>query len=98
MPLWRHPAGEWTGSTSRCSIRSDDVFLAPLKDLNPQGARGYLGAIHNMARFKERIATARKYLPDFGLGAYCGFGRLPVSELPNILADHLKAIEIAAPH
>ena len=78
--------------------RSDDVFLAPLKDLNPQGARVYLGAIHNMARFKERIATARKYLPDFGLGAYCGFGRLPVSELPNILADHLKAIEIAAPH
>jgi hypothetical protein len=45
--------------------RSDDAFLAPLKDLNPQGARVYLGAIHNMARFKERIATARKYLPNF---------------------------------
>jgi hypothetical protein len=78
--------------------RSDDAFLAPLKDLNPQGARVYLGAIHNMARFKERIATARKYLSDFGLGAYCGFGRLPVSELPKILTDHLKAIKIAAPH
>jgi hypothetical protein len=51
-----------------------------------------------MTRFKERIVTARKYLPDFGLGAYCGFGRLPVSELPEILADHLKAIEIAARH
>ena len=30
------------------------------------------------------------------LGAYCGFGRLPVSDLPNILTDHLKAVEIAA--
>jgi hypothetical protein len=76
--------------------RSDDAFFAPLADLNAQGARVYLGAIHNMSRFKERIATARRYLPDFGLGAYCGFGRLPVSALPNILTDHLQAIEIAA--
>lgn len=78
--------------------RNDDTFFAPLKDLKPQGARVYLGAIHNMARFKERIATARKYLPDFGLAAYCGFGRLPVSELPSILSDHLQAAEISARH
>jgi hypothetical protein len=77
---------------------SDDAFFAPLKDLNPQGARVYLGAIHNMAGFKQRIATARKYLPDFGLGAYCGFGRRPASELANILTEHLRAIEIAAQH
>jgi hypothetical protein len=75
--------------------RSDDTFFAPLEDLRPEGARVYLGAIHNMTRFKERIATARKHLPEFGLGAYCGFGRLPASELPNLLADHLKAVEIA---
>jgi hypothetical protein len=75
--------------------RSDDAFFSPLEDLRPEGARVYLGAIHNMTRFKERIATARKYLPEFGLGAYCGFGRLPPSELPNLLADHLKAVEIA---
>ncbi|HZD92224.1 MAG TPA: hypothetical protein VE224_19180 [Pseudolabrys sp.] len=76
--------------------RSDDAFFAPLRDLAPQGARVYLGAIHNMERFKPRVATARKYLPDFGLGAYCGFGRLPVSELPSILQGHLAAIEMAA--
>jgi hypothetical protein len=75
--------------------RSDDVFFAPLKDLRLQGARVYLGAIHNMPRFEARIATARKYLPAFGLGAYCGFGRLPASELPNVLADHLHAMEVA---
>jgi hypothetical protein len=78
--------------------RSDDAFFAPLKDLQPKGARVYLGAIHNMTRFKKRLATARKYLPEFGLGAYCGFGRLSESELPNVLADHLKAVEIAARH
>ena len=78
--------------------RSDDAFFAPLKELKPQGARVYLGAIHNMARFRERIATARKFLQEFGLGAYCGFGRMPVSELPNVLTDHLKAVEIAGSH
>jgi catechol 2,3-dioxygenase-like lactoylglutathione lyase family enzyme len=76
--------------------RSDDAFFAPLRDLDPQGARVYLGAIHNMTRFKERIATARKYLREFGLGAYCGFGREPPSALPKILNDHLEAVAIAA--
>jgi hypothetical protein len=75
--------------------RSDDAFLAPLEELKPQGARVYLGAIHNMERFAERIARARKYLPDFGLGAYCGFGRLPPAKLPGVLADHLKAAQMA---
>jgi hypothetical protein len=73
--------------------RSDDAFFAPLRDLQPQGARVYLGAIHNMASFAQRVAAARKYLPDFGLGAYCGFGRMPVAELPAVLADHLKAVD-----
>ena len=76
--------------------RSDDAFFAPLKHLEPQGARVYLGMIHNMAGFKARLQTARKYLPAFGLGAYCGFGRMPVSELPKVLADHLEAAEIAS--
>jgi hypothetical protein len=78
--------------------RSDDAFYAPLRDLKPQGARVYLGAIHNMAHFKERIGVARKYLPEFGLGAYCGFGRHLPSELQTILNDHLAAVEIAARH
>lgn len=71
--------------------RSDDAFFAPLKGLQPMGARIYLGAIHNMERFPERIATARKYLAEFGVGAYCGFGRLSPDELPKVLADHVAA-------
>ena len=75
--------------------RSDDAFFAPLKNLEPEGARVYLGMIHHMAGFKPRLQTARKYLPNFGLGAYCGFGRLPTSELSKVLAEHLQAVEIA---
>ena len=74
----------------------DEAFFAPLKALNPRGARVYLGAIHNMERFQQRVALARKYLPEFGLAAYCGFGRSPVTELPGILADHIKAAEATA--
>jgi hypothetical protein len=48
-----------------------------------------------MEEFPTRIAVARRYLPEFGLGAYCGFGRLPRSQLPEVLADHLKAVELA---
>jgi hypothetical protein len=74
--------------------RSDDAFFAPLQELAPQGARVYLGMIHNMARFKARYAAARKHVADFGLGAYCGFGRMPVGDLPGVLAAHLQAVEI----
>jgi hypothetical protein len=73
----------------------DEAFFAPLAELKPRGTRVYLGAIHNMARFEQRVAMARKYLSEFGLAAYCGFGRSPVAELPGILADHLRAARAA---
>jgi hypothetical protein len=72
-----------------------DSFFAPLKGLKPRGARVYLGVIHHMDGFKERIALARKYLPEFGLAAYCGFGRIPPAEIPGVLDEHLAAIEAA---
>ena len=31
------------------------------------------------------------YLPDFGVGAYCGLGRMPASEVPKVLEDHIQA-------
>lgn len=72
--------------------RTDEAFYAPLANLKPQGARVFLGLIHHMESLDERISVARKYIDDFGLAAYCGFGRVPPPELPNILADHLKAV------
>ena len=62
--------------------RTDDAFYAPLKRLDAKGARVYLGAIHSMATLPQRLDAARKFLPDFGLAAYCGFGRTPVEQSP----------------
>jgi hypothetical protein len=52
----------------------------------------YLGMVHNMGGFKARVATARKYLKDFGVGAFCGFGRMPPGEMPRVLEEHRQAI------
>lgn len=73
--------------------RSDDAFFAPLKDLKPEGAKIYLGMVHNMNGFANRLATARRYLGDFGVGAFCGFGRMPPADMPRVLEEHRQAIK-----
>ena len=74
--------------------RTDEAFYAPLAGLDAPGTRVYLGMIHSMDSFKERLSVARKFLPDFGLAAYCGFGRTPPEQMPQVLQDHLKAVEL----
>jgi hypothetical protein len=74
--------------------RTDEAFYAPLARLEARGARIYLGAIHTMATLRERLAVARRFVPRFGLGAYCGFGRTPPEELPQLLEDHLAALAL----
>jgi hypothetical protein len=71
---------------------ADDAFLAPLTELKPQGARVYLGVLHHMDGFPARVAAARRFLPRFGLAGYCGFGRMPASDMPRVLAEHLQAV------
>jgi hypothetical protein len=71
-----------------------EAFYAPLAGLEAKGAEVYLGAIHNMATLAARLAVARKFLPRFGLAAYCGYGRTPPSEIPRILDDHLRAVKV----
>jgi len=78
--------------------RSDDAFFAPLQNLRLAGAKVHLGMVHNMERFPQRLATARKHLADFGVGAYCGFGRLPPAELPRVLQEHLIAVRALSSH
>jgi hypothetical protein len=69
-----------------------DAFLAPLRELRPQSAKVFLGVIHHMEGFKDRVAAARKFLPDFGVAGYCGFGRMAPAEMPTVLNEHLQAI------
>jgi hypothetical protein len=74
--------------------RTDDTFYAPLARLQGGNARIYLGMIHSMPSFRERLAVVRKFVADFGLGAYCGFGRTPPEKLAQVLDDHIKAVEM----
>lgn len=69
-----------------------ESFFAPLADLKPGGARVYLGMIHTMRNYAERMRMARNYLEDFGVGAYCGFGRESPSEMDRVLKEHLQAV------
>jgi hypothetical protein len=72
--------------------RADDAFYSPLSRLDVRDARIYLGMIHSMETLRERLAVVRKFVPNFGLGAYCGFGRTPPALLKQVLDDHLRAV------
>jgi hypothetical protein len=59
--------------------RTDDSFYAPLRD--PQlgaGTELYLGLVHakdGVEGTKIRIAAAKKYVQNFGVGSECGISR-----------------------
>jgi hypothetical protein len=72
----------------------EDKFYEPLRSLRLNGTRVYLGLIHSMATFEERLALAKQFLPEFGVAAYCGFGREQPSAVPGIVQDHLRALKI----
>jgi hypothetical protein len=72
----------------------EDSFFAPLADLNFSETRVFLGAIHNNTTLKARLKVAQKYLPKFGLSAYCGFGRLEPDAMAEIIEDHKLAVTI----
>lgn len=72
----------------------DKAFYAPLARLEGIATRIYLGMIHSMESFEERLAVARQFLPSFGIAAYCGFGRLTRAEMDGIVEDHLEALDL----
>ena len=72
----------------------EDKFYEPLRSLRLTGTRVFLGLIHSMATFEKRLALAKQYLPEFGIAAYCGFGREQPSAVPGIVQDHLRALEM----
>ena len=90
----------------------DDAFFGPLEALEVGDARIYVGAIHHLhggAGLRAQIDRVKRYLPDFGLAAPCGFGRVPDrpgrllteegDEAPPdfmriILDDHLDAVRL----
>ena len=76
--------------------RTDDAYYKPLSAWKrPAGTKLYLGLLHfdDAAGDKARIAKARRYIPDFGFSAECGWGRTQPGRLPGLLAGHRSAAE-----
>jgi hypothetical protein len=85
---WLHLAGP------RYLRSEDDRFFQPLGELRPGGARVYLGIIlplDGIPGLARRKATASRYLADFGVAMYCGFGRQPGRDGMETMRDHRQA-------
>ena len=74
----------------------DDDFYRPLQQLRPGDAKVFLGLIlpnDGAPGLTMRSATASKYLDDFGVAMYCGFGRQPGEEPEATLRAHREAVD-----
>ena len=69
--------------------RSDDDFFRPLKELKTTPTTEiYLGLVHGAdgaEGTKKRIATAQRYLKDFGIATECGMARARTPETVTAL-------------
>jgi hypothetical protein len=86
---WLHMAGP------RYLRSEDDRFFRPLTDLDVGDTRVFLGIVlplDGIPGLKRRHATASKYLDDFGVAMYCGFGRQPGADGLQTMRDHRETI------
>jgi len=77
--------------------RSDDAYFEPLNQLKlaPE-TRVSLGLVHftdGVDGTRTRIATAKKYMPDFMIATECGFGRRDPETLQELLSIHATVAE-----
>jgi hypothetical protein len=74
-----------------------EEFYAPLADLDAGDTKVYLGMIHHHeesdSEFRARVATAKRYLPNFGISAVCGYGRTDPAEVGDLYAAHRRCAE-----
>lgn len=80
--------------------RSDDAYFEPLRELRlPPGCRLYLGLVHytdGVEGGRRRLATASKYVQDFGVATECGFGRRSPETIRELLELHAKLAPAAS--
>ena len=73
-----------------------DAFFEPLTGLRIGDTKPYLGLVldDGTEGFRRRVESAHRYLPEFGIASYCGFGRLPAAEVPGKLAALRESAEV----
>ncbi|MDF3608361.1 hypothetical protein PE067_20765 [Paracoccus sp. DMF-8] len=61
--------------------RDDDAYFAPLKGLKrPTGTQVFLGLVHladGLEGTRRRMATASRFIQDYGIGSECGMSGRP---------------------
>ena len=90
---------DWLHLAGPRYLRSEDrSFFRPLTDLEPGDARVFLGIvlpIDGVAGLRRRQATASRYLSDFGVAMYCGFGRQPGADGTETMREHGRVVRTA---
>ena len=93
---------DWLHLAGPPYLRSeDDRFFAPLADLDIGDTRPYLGIVlplDGVSGLKRRHATASRYLQEFGVAMYCGFGRQPGENPAETLRTHRETVLEVAGH
>ncbi len=89
-------SGRCPGSAHRRDrVYEDRSFFRPLVDLEPGDARVFLGIvlpIDGVPGLRRRQATASRYLSDFGVAMYCGFGRQPGADGTETMREHARVV------
>jgi hypothetical protein len=86
---WLHMAGP------RYLRSEDERYFAPLRDLDAPETRVFLGIVlplDGIPGLRRRHATAAKYLDDFGVAMYCGFGRQPGRDGEETMREHAETV------
>jgi hypothetical protein len=87
---------DWLHLAGPRYLRSEDRgFFRPLADLEPGDARVFLGIvlpIDGVPGLRRRHATASRYLSDFGVAMYCGFGRQPGADGTQTMREHARVV------
>ncbi len=87
---------DWLHLAGPRYLRSEDrSFFRPLIDLEPRSARVFLGIvlpIDGASGLRRRHDTASRYIHDFGVAMYCGFGRQPGRDGMETMREHSRVV------
>src|ERR1700729_1012707 len=87
---------DWLHLAGPRYLRSEDrSFFRPLVDLEAGDTRVFLGIIlpiDGVPGLRRRHATAARYLPDFGVAMYCGFGRQPGADGTETMREYARVV------